>query len=85
MPPRLARASRSALSSLFSLVVYFFLPFWIFYSRSIARSVTITGFGINIQSLVYICAFGTLGTSAASVPSIPVLSYMTLIVILNIA
>ena len=45
VPPRLARASRSALSSRSSLDVNFFLPCLIFCSKSIARCATITGFG----------------------------------------
>ena len=47
VPPRLAHASWSALSSGFSLSVNVFFPFLICCSRSIARSVTMTGIGMN--------------------------------------
>ena len=85
VPPCLAHRSRSALSSRFSFSINFFLPFLIFYSRSIARSATMTGLDVNSQSIRSVCSFGILGTSAASAPSIPVLSCMTFIVMLNIA
>ena len=56
--PRLVRASRSALSSGFSLGVNVFFPLLICRSRSIARSVTVTGVGVNSQSMGSVCSFG---------------------------
>ena len=85
IPPRLARASRSALSSGSSLVVHFFVLFLIFCSKLIARSATITGFGVNSQSMRSVCSFGMLGTTVASAPSLPILSCMTFMVMLNMA
>ena len=85
VPSCLANASRSALSSGFSLGVNVFFPFLICHSRSIARSVTVTGVGMNFQSMGSVCSFGILGIATASAPSMPVLSGMTFIVMLNIA
>ena len=47
VPLRLVCASHSALSSGFSLGVNVFFPFLICHSRSIARSITVTGVGMN--------------------------------------
>ena len=74
VPSRLARASQSALSSGFSLVVNLFFPLSICHSRSIARSVTVTGVGVNSLSIGSVCSFGILSIAAASAPSIPALS-----------
>ena len=81
--PRLARVSQSALSSGSPLAVNFFLRVLIFGSKSIGRSATITGFGVNSQYMGSVCSFGMLGKTVAIAPSIPVLSCMTFIVILN--
>ena len=57
VPPPLAWASRSVLSSGSSLGVDFLFPFLIGCSRSIARSSTTTGVSVNSQSMGSACFF----------------------------
>ena len=85
VPRRLACASRSALSLVFLLGVNVFFCFLIYRSKSSARSVTVTGIGVNSQSMGSVCSFGKLGIAADSAPLIPALSRLTFIIILNIA
>ena len=51
VPLRLAHTFQSALSSGCSLDVNVFFPFLICRTRSIVRSVTVTGVGVNSQSM----------------------------------